>query len=248
MGASGNEAFPLLINGEWAGLAAVSKAWLARYPDDPVPKRLLLFAGAFLLPFPFSTKEGNEFYEQISRASDVSSVRTWLNSFPTEQRSCPFVEAFTCVLDSFSDPGGSTARLHTVAGRNPERAELWHMLGVAWGGEPAIEHLSTAISIAPDFASAYYYRAVSYLHLGRCSEAKADLIRAQELAPDSVSTHYHLGMLYESYGRLEQANKHLRKVIDIEADSEFAQTASSIVGSSHIVRRLKWLMGWYRIG
>ena len=51
--------------------------------------------------------------------------------------------------------------------------------------DEAYKQFNDAVSVAPDFAAAYYYRAIASLQLKKMKEAKADLQKVVAMAPES---------------------------------------------------------------
>lgn len=88
-------------------------------------------------------------------------------------------------------------------------AEAEFYLGVGLHGEnqpsAAIEHYSAAIRLKPEFAEAYFNRAIAKADLGMFSEAIEDYDRAIESRPKFVKAYVNRGHIKTRLGRLKEA-------------------------------------------
>ncbi len=83
----------------------------------------------------------------------------------------------------------------------------------------AIEDLTLAINISPDFADAYSMRGNSYKRLGELGRAAEDLKTAISIKPESANFHYNLSLVYGELGLRDLA---------IQSAEEAARLGSSI--------------------
>ena len=75
----------------------------------------------------------------------------------------------------------------------------------------AVENLSRALAVDPNYSWAYFDRGLAYQMQGRHDRAVEDLSRGKELAPNFSWTHYYLAGSYLHLGRREQAVKGMRE-------------------------------------
>jgi tetratricopeptide (TPR) repeat protein len=72
----------------------------------------------------------------------------------------------------------------------------------------AVEKLTEAIRLDPQYAPAYSSRGFAYLHTGRSQEAIQDYDEAIRLAPENpnqADDYYNRGFVYQTTGQYEQA-------------------------------------------
>lgn len=84
--------------------------------------------------------------------------------------------------------------------------------------EIALRHYKMAISIKPDFASAYYNMGIAYDDLKRYPEAIAAYKQALAIKPDDTSAYYNMGILYRRMGRNTDAIAAYKQAIAIKPD------------------------------
>ncbi|MFL5732961.1 MAG: CHAT domain-containing protein, partial [Chloroflexia bacterium] len=94
--------------------------------------------------------------------------------------------------------GGGVAPLSALQG--PADAEGHYNAGVtAWNAndyDKAMAELSEAIRLKPDYAAAYYYRALDYRHKDMYDQAAADFGQVIKLLPDDGHAYYERGLTY----------------------------------------------------
>jgi tetratricopeptide (TPR) repeat protein len=93
----------------------------------------------------------------------------------------------------------------------------YHSLG---RHEDAIESFNTCIALKPDFAAAWQLRGDSWLHVGKVSEALADLDRALELEPEGMVIRFDRALARLAANDLAGAEADLTALID----ARFEQT------------------------
>jgi len=100
----------------------------------------------------------------------------------------------------------------------------------------AISYFSNAIDMEPDFALAYYHRAVTRNNLGQNIAAIADLDMVIELVPEWAGGYYWRGRLHFALSNYEEAIPDLTRVIELGSGNSEIQSmlveAQSHVGSS----------------
>lgn len=91
-------------------------------------------------------------------------------------------------------------------------------VGLAYQGrdEEAIPLFSTALDVAPDYASAYYDRANSYYNLGNYEQAAADYAAAKANGRDDVNVGWNLGWTYYLLGRYDEAVQTDVRVLELD--------------------------------
>jgi Tfp pilus assembly protein PilF len=115
-------------------------------------------------------------------------------------------------------PPAATATI--PAGQVSADAEANYNSGVAaindGDYEKAISELSEAISLSPDYAEAYFYRAMAYRSNDMYNEAIADFTRAIELEPNSVYPYYERGLAYSYSGIATRAIEDFTRAIELQ--------------------------------
>ncbi len=91
--------------------------------------------------------------------------------------------------------------------KTSENAVVWFdKANALWDGQKytdpkkAIEYLSNAIKLQPDYASAYYNRGNAYYGLGQYQRAIKDYSEAIRLKPNDVDSHYNRANAYFNQG------------------------------------------------
>jgi tetratricopeptide (TPR) repeat protein len=79
----------------------------------------------------------------------------------------------------------------------------------------AINELSQAIELKPDYSEAYFYRADAYHNKGMEDEAIADYSKVIELAPDDAYAYYQRGIVYSSKSAFDNAVADFTKAIEL---------------------------------
>ena len=106
----------------------------------------------------------------------------------------------------------------------PENADAWYNLGVAYGFlrryEDAIEACRQAIRIDPEFALAWYNLGLAYSSLNRHDDAVEAYRQAVRINPEDTDAWYNLGVSYGFLRRYDDAIEACRQAIRI--DAEFA--------------------------
>jgi len=108
----------------------------------------------------------------------------------------------------------ATQRFREAVAIEPDNALVWDFLSWSLGyqhpPDPAAAEAAArkAISLAPDFANAYYHLGRALNLQGRYDEAIASFERIYEFRPDSSIAHLGLTQSYLALGNLEQARKY----------------------------------------
>jgi Flp pilus assembly protein TadD len=131
---------------------------------------------------------------------------------------------------------------HQNAGRLPEAESIYqqilqadpnqpvalHLLGVIASqvgkNDIAVDLITKALAIKPDFADAHGNLGISLKALGRLNEAVAHCQKAINLKPDFADAHCNLGVTLQELGRLDEAVAHFNKAIDIKPDYAMAHS------------------------
>lgn len=92
---------------------------------------------------------------------------------------------------------------------------FFHLAQFTWEKQPeaALEQLSQALRLDPEFAPAHYSRAWLLQRLGRIEESLPDLVATVKGAPGSVRALDQLGLAYLSLDRPAEAEKTLRAAL-----------------------------------
>ncbi|MCK5133949.1 MAG: hypothetical protein KAR40_17595 [Candidatus Sabulitectum sp.] len=97
----------------------------------------------------------------------------------------------------------------------------------------AISYFSNAIDMEPDYALAFYHRAVTRSNLGQNIAAIADLDRVIELVPEWAGGYYWRGRLHFWLANYEEAIPDLTRVIELGSGN--SETQSMLLeAQSHI--------------
>lgn len=98
-------------------------------------------------------------------------------------------------------------------------AQVWAAMGKQ---ELAVEYLTRAMEMDPNYSEYYNERGNAYLKLGRLAEAEADYRRAIELSPPYFEVWANLGQCHRRAGRPEEAVVAYSRALDLEPDQLLA--------------------------
>ncbi|TBR15868.1 tetratricopeptide repeat protein, partial [bacterium] len=77
--------------------------------------------------------------------------------------------------------------------------------------DEAISEFTRAIENSPNYAGAYYNRAVAYIHKGNYDQAISDCTKAIELKPNYAEAYYFRGVAYGGKGNsVQEASDYAR--------------------------------------
>ena len=82
----------------------------------------------------------------------------------------------------------------------------------------ALEEFNHAISLDPDFFSAYYNRAIIRANLKQNEEALKDINYVIANVPDHALAYYNRGIIYENLGQPTQAIQDYSHAINLQPD------------------------------
>lgn len=85
----------------------------------------------------------------------------------------------------------------------------------------AIEDLTSAIKLKPDFARSYNSRGFTYYRLNDLDNALADCLKSVEIDPNKANSQDSLGQIYFARGELQAAFDHYSKAHELDPDTEF---------------------------
>ena len=97
--------------------------------------------------------------------------------------------------------------------------------------EEAIEDLTKAIELKPDFAEAFNNRGFAWKNLGQYKRAIEDYNKAIELAPDNAIAYNNCGFAWLNLGQYERAIENYNKAIELKPDSVVGYIARSTAWS-----------------
>ncbi len=120
------------------------------------------------------------------------------------------------LLDLWSQSGSAAMDLLLERGRSAIRA-----------GKPkiAVEHLSALIDHDPDFAEAWYNRAIAWFMLGEYGLAVQDIARTLSLNPNHFGAMMRLGMIFEAVDQPEKALTIYRQALTVHPSRPEIQKA-----------------------
>lgn len=114
--------------------------------------------------------------------------------------------------------------------QNPHHHDALHLLGLiaqqSGKSDRAVELISQALNIKPDFAVAHCNLGAAHRSLGRLAQAEANFRKAIALQPDFAAAHNNLGNALKEHGKLDEAVASFHKAIVLQPDS--AETYSNL--------------------
>ncbi|MGE4658134.1 MAG: tetratricopeptide repeat protein, partial [Gammaproteobacteria bacterium] len=111
---------------------------------------------------------------------------------------------------------------------DPSQPVVLHLLGViahqiGKNGQ-AIELITKALAIRPDYAEAHSNLGLAQQELGRLDEAITHYRKAIDIKPDYAEAHYNLGVSLQDLGKLEAAVASYHRALDIKSNMPAAQS------------------------
>ncbi len=98
----------------------------------------------------------------------------------------------------------------------------------------AIEELTEAISLSPDYAEAYQNRGIAYYNNDEGMRAIQDLARVVALKPGSYGAHLSQGIIYTEEKKLGKASDEFKAAIAINPEEALAY-----IGRGHVYEQMK---------
>ena len=100
---------------------------------------------------------------------------------------------------------------------DPQRADVWHLLGVLVSQlgehEKAVDHLERAVRLQPEAGAFHTNLGVVYEKSGHSGKAVSSYRRALELDPESAGANNYLANALKAQGKLEEAAQYCRTAI-----------------------------------
>jgi len=93
--------------------------------------------------------------------------------------------------------------------------------------------LQKAISLNPEYASAYYNLAVLFIGLGNFGKAELELKKAIKLKSDFAIAYYNLGFILKDQGRLKEAESYTQKALEVDPQLTDAYLSLSTIQTSN---------------
>lgn len=87
--------------------------------------------------------------------------------------------------------------------------------------ESAIQNLTMAVTLKPDYAQAFSMRGDTWMASGQPDSAVLDFNRSVQLSPKSAGTHFSLGNYFVSISNYDQALLSFSQAIELEPKSEY---------------------------
>ena len=104
----------------------------------------------------------------------------------------------------------------------PNQPVALHLLGVIEHQMEkhvlAVDHITKALTIRPDYAEAHNNLGLALQELGRLDDALVHYHKAIEINPDYAGAHNNLGVVLQKLGRLDSALSNYQKAINIKVD------------------------------
>ena len=97
--------------------------------------------------------------------------------------------------------------------------------------QTAISCYKQALSMAPNYAPAYYRLSEVYHEQDNPLLEQQALERSLEIAPQYVQAHYQLGVLLLKQQKTEEATQHFKKILELAPNSELALKAADLLRS-----------------
>jgi protein O-GlcNAc transferase len=105
---------------------------------------------------------------------------------------------------------------------DPNQPVALHLLGViaqqVGKNDIAVDLITKAITIKPDYAEAHYNLGNTLQELGQLDEGVSSYNKAIDIKPDYLEAHYNLGNIFRNLGMLDEAKIHYNKAIYIKPD------------------------------
>jgi len=138
---------------------------------------------------------------------------------------------------------------HHTAGRLPEAESIYqqilhtdpnqpvalHLLGViahqVGKNDIAVDFITKALDVKPDYAEAHVNLGNSLKELGRLEDSAASYNKALEITPGIAAAHYNLGVVYKELGRLDESVASYRRTIAIAPD--YAEAHNNLGNALH---------------
>lgn len=101
-----------------------------------------------------------------------------------------------------------------------DQANIWYHMGVAQrNAKQPLEGLNsfnTAINLNPDYAEAYFGRALIAQKQKNYTQAKTDYTQVITLQPDNAQAYYNRGLIHQKQGKDPLAKKDFSRAIEID--------------------------------
>ncbi len=130
------------------------------------------------------------------------------------------------MTDNKPAKGAGTTMPRSASTPNPEAKEYYTKAGTAFEEnkfEEAIDLYTKAIDIDPNYASAYFNRALSYAILNRYQEAERDAEAVMDIEPDSHDAPYVMGIVAEYQHDYQGAREWYEKALNKSPNYEQAK-------------------------
>jgi len=105
---------------------------------------------------------------------------------------------------------------------DPNQPVALHLLGViahqTGKAEVAVEFITKAVAIKPDFVEAYIVLGNAFQELGKLDQAISSYAKVLAMAPDYAEVHNNLGNALQELGKLDEAVASYCKALDIKPD------------------------------
>lgn len=151
----------------------------------------------------------------------------------SSQQASGFMEMIALATQQYDAGDLLTAEraCNKIANAFPNQPEGLHLLGIITLQKGkvirAVNLLSRAVAIKPDYAEAHCNLGSALMQLGRLEGAITSLNKALAIKPDSVEAYYNLGMIHQAQDRLDDAISNYQKAISIKPD--FAEAHSNLI-------------------
>lgn len=114
------------------------------------------------------------------------------------------------------------AHYHAILSAEPQHPVALHMLGLvalqSGNHELALELISRAVALQPDYAAAHADLGIACKRVGRLGEAIASYRRAIAIQPDIAVVHTNLGIALKEAGQVPEAIASYRRAIALQPD------------------------------
>lgn len=116
---------------------------------------------------------------------------------------------------------------------NPSDAKLrLHLANFAHDNrfyDKAIEHYKKYLELEPRDPDALVDLGICFNDVGNLEEAKVWMKKALEYSPKHLLAHFNLGIVHLKAGEIEKSNEWFRKTVALDANSEVAKRAQSLL-------------------
>jgi tetratricopeptide (TPR) repeat protein len=157
--------------------------------------------------------EGERHFAAVFNRNGVAMIRSFQARHEEAMELC---RSGIAELNAHLDPGKH--RLH----RSILQYNIAQVCAATGAYNEAIENLSAAMAMDPNYSEYYNERGNIFLRLGRLEEARADYMKAIDLSPPYFEVFTNLGQCYRRMGTMSEAIAAYSRALDLDPDHVLA--------------------------